>query len=81
MVLFVGKFEDSTSKKKEWEKYHNFKRKKGTNSLVRHVISPAESLNGVSIEKVMVSGDGRDVNGELGIWREKIKLVRVCPCR
>lgn len=54
---------------------------KGKGCSVRHVISPAESLNGVSIEKVMVSGDGRDVNGKLGIWRERVKLVLVCPRR
>lgn len=36
-------------------------------STMWHANSPAERLDGVSIQEVMVSGDGRDVDGKLGI--------------
>lgn len=34
---------------------------------VRLLLSPAESLNGIPIQEVMVSGNGRNVDGEKGI--------------
>lgn len=46
---------------------HTHTQKKTTHSAMGHAISPAERLNGVSIEEVMVPGDGRDVDGKLGI--------------
>lgn len=45
------------------------------NSTMWHANSPAERLDGVSIQEVVVPGDGRDVDGKLGIWAETVQLA------
>lgn len=46
--------------------------------LAWFVISPAESLNGISIQEVMVLGDWRNVNGKLGVCKHGERESSYC---
>lgn len=82
VVLFVGgAIKDSTSKKKEQEEKLQYSEEKKY-SVMWRAISPAERLNGISIQEIMIPGDGRDVDGKLGIWAETVELTLGPPrCR
>lgn len=74
--LMWGPTSDSAQKKKQEKKKENGKyhQKKDSAWLV---ISPAESLNSIPIKEIVVSGNWRNVNGKLGILKEKESQVSV----